>query len=90
MDFLNKYVSDKIVDLICENNDENIVYSIILNKELVSNNIELLSKKGIYKIEELLISYLELFLMDTDKLNNKLIDDKIKLINEDVINVENL
>jgi len=90
MEFLNKYVNNNIMDIICENNDENIICSIIVNKDLVCNNIELLLQKGMKKIDDLLIYYLDKFLIDTNIINDKLTEDRIKLINEDIINIENL
>ena len=75
--FLNKYVSHLYLDIIYNNYDEE--YLKIIDEENFKKIYELFKKYNFYFIEDIILKYLEIFEMDYDEVNNKILELKQKL-----------
>ena len=77
--FLEKYVSDLYLDIIYSNYDEDYVNN--LDEKNFIEIYNLFKKYNFYFINDIILNYLEIFEMDYDDVEEKIIDLKEKLGN---------
>ena len=85
--FLDKYVSHLYLDIIYNNYDEE--YLKLLDEENFIKIYELFRKYNFYFIEDIILNYLEIFEIDCEEVNNKILELKEKLGNEFVYIIGN-
>lgn len=74
--FLNKYLNNFCLNLVYDNYDEEFIVS--LNENNFVKIYNLLLKEGFYFIEDIIINYLELFIVDETDLEKALLVYKNK------------
>lgn len=77
--FLEKYVSDLYLDIIYSNYDEDYVNNLDEKKFIEIYN--LFKEYNFYFINDIILNYLEIFEMDYDEVEDRLIELKEKLGN---------
>lgn len=64
-------ISEECKNKLMEKEDYDILYSIAFNKDVVNNNLKLLSSYGIENLEKLFLNKPYIFIMNTEKLVKK-------------------
>lgn len=91
MEFIKELnIDENTLKKIIEQNGEAIIYTLETNKKDIKEIIDYIKKIGIKPINELLIYEFDFFLMDINKIKNKLNNELIEDINNDYISVEEL
>ena len=91
MEFIKELnIDENTLKKIIGQNGEAIIYTLETNKEDIKEIIDYIKKIGIKPINELLIYEFDFFLMDINKIKNKLNNELIEDINNDYICVEEL
>lgn len=95
MDFLKKYnISDEDINIIVNNNYDNIINTIIFNKDSVCEVIDYLLSIGIEKptLAQMLSDRLDLFMKSVDEVRDAFdmfnIENMVTIINDDIANLK--
>ncbi len=84
--------SETFIDDIRKTYDENVIDLIKLEDYNITEIVKYLREIGIKYVEDLFLSYIELFLRDVDEVkeafNKHNIDEIVNKINEDITNIE--
>lgn len=95
MDFLKKYnISDEDINIIVNNNYDNIINTIIFNKDSVCEVIDYLLSIGIEKptLAQMLSDRLDLFMKSVDEVRDAFdmfnIENMVTIVNDDIANLK--
>ncbi len=95
MDFLKKYnISDDDINIIVNNNYDNIINTIIFNKDSVSEVIDYLLSIGIEEptLAQMLSDRLDLFMKSVDEVRDAFdmfnIENMVTIVNDDIANLK--
>ena len=95
MDFLKKYnISDDDINIIINNNYDNIINTIIFNKDSVSEVIDYLLSIGIEEptLAQMLSDRLDLFMKSVDEVRDAFdmfnIENMVTIVNDDIANLK--
>ena len=95
MDFLKKYnISDEDINIIVNNNYDNIINTIIFNKDYVCEVIDYLLSIGIEEptLAQMLSDRLDLFMKSVDEVRDAFdmfnIENMVTIVNDDIANLK--
>lgn len=95
MDFLKKYnISDDDINIIINNNYDNIINTIIFNKDSVCEVIDYLLSIGIDEptLAQMLSDRLDLFMKSVDEVRDAFdmfnIENMVTIVNDDIANLK--
>lgn len=95
MDFLKKYnISDDDINIIINNNYDNIINTIIFNKDSVCEVIDYLLSIGIEEptLAQMLSDRLDLFMKSVDEVRDAFdmfnIENMVTIVNDDIANLK--
>ena len=95
MDFLKKYnISDEDINIIVNNNYDNIINTIIFNKDSVCEVIDYLLSIGIEEptLAQMLSDRLDLFMKSVDEVRDAFdmfnIGNMVTIVNDDIANLK--
>lgn len=93
MEFLNLCnISQEVIDKVIANNPESLVFDVSCNGQECIKIIEYMKELGIKCIDELLINYLNVFLMDFEDFLKKIsklnIPYFVECLNNDICTIE--
>lgn len=95
MDFLKKYnISDEDINIIVNNNYDNIINTIIFNKDSVCEVIDYLLSIGIEEptLAQMLSDRLDLFMKSVDEVRDAFdmfnIENMVTIVNDDIANLK--
>ncbi len=95
MDFLKKYnISDDDINIIINNNYDNVINTIIFNKDSVCEVIDYLLSIGIEEptLAQMLSDRLDLFMKSVDEVRDAFdmfnIENMVTIVNDDIANLK--
>lgn len=95
MDFLKKYnISDDDINIIINNNYDNVINTIIFNKDSVCEVIDYLLSIGIEEptLSQMLSDRLDIFMKSVDEVRDAFdmfnIDNMVTIVNDDIANLK--
>lgn len=95
MDFLKKYnISDDDINIITNNNYDNVINTIIFNKDSVCEVIDYLLSIGIEEptLAQMLSDRLDLFMKSVDEVRDAFdmfnIENMVTIVNDDIANLK--
>ena len=95
MDFLKKYnISDDDINIIINNNYENVINTIIFNKDSVCEVIDYLLSIGIEEptLAQMLSDRLDIFMKSADEVRDAFdmfnIENMVTIVNDDIANLK--